>query len=181
MEVNLICSKHLKMVIEEILLNRNIKVNNEAHVCIIEKGFELEKGKIGILFEVETLNLLIEYLDQISLKEGNKKNVITGKYNEGYEIINYEKVLYFEGIGNEVFCVTKDKKYKIKEKLYALEEELGSKGFVRVSKGFIVNISKVTQIIPWFNNKLLLQIEGIDREIDVTRKYVKEFKKFLGI
>ena len=181
MDVNLICSNNLKTVLKEILLNRNITISSNASICIVQKGFELQKNKISIVFEIESLNILIDYLDDISPKEDIKRNMITGKYNDCYEIIKYEDILYFEGIKNEVFCVIKDKKYKIKEKLYQLEEELINDGFIRVNKSFVVNIAKVTQIIPWFNNKLLLKIEGIDIEIDVTRKYIKDFKRFLRI
>ena len=83
-------------------------------------------------------------------------------------------------MGNNVFCRTKDKKYKVKEKLYELEKKLENKEFIRVSKCFIVNIEKVDRIISWFNSKLILKIMDIDEEIYVTRKYLNDFKRFLG-
>lgn len=181
MEVSIKCSQYIKNVLEELLDNRNIVVNENSNVCIIENGYELDEGKIGVVFQLETINILIQYLDEISSKEEVKKNIIAGRYNDRFEIINYENILYFEGLGNDVFCITKDKQYKVKEKLYEIELQLGSEGFIRVSKGFIVNISKVKEIIPWFNSKLLLKMEESEREIDVTRKYIKEFKKFLGM
>jgi DNA-binding LytR/AlgR family response regulator len=68
----------------------------------------------------------------------------------------------------------------VKEKLYELEEKLGDKGFIRVSKCFIVNVVKIDRIISWFNSKLILKIMNIDEEVYVTRKYLSDFKKFLG-
>ncbi len=108
-------------------------------------------------------------------------SVITGRHKDGYEIITFDRILYFEGSGNDVYCMTHTGSYKVKEKLYELEGKLRPHGFIRVSKPFLVNIVKVGQIIPWFNGKLLLKIEDSDQEIDVTRRYIKEFKAFLGI
>ncbi|WP_160690620.1 LytTR family DNA-binding domain-containing protein [Clostridium sp. C2-6-12] len=181
MEVELICSENLRRMLEEILGNRKMKINEQAEVCIIEKGFELKTGKIGIYFNVETINILINYLDYVSGSKEEAKNIITGKCDEDeLKILSYDDIYYFEAMGNEVFCMTKDKKYKVKEKLYELEERLESKGFIRVSKCFVVNIVKVDRIISWFNSRLILKLIGLNEEVYVTRKYLNDFKKYLG-
>lgn len=181
MEVDLICSETLKKLLEEILTNRKIKIIENADVCIIEKGFDLKKGKIGIYFDIETINVLIDYLDVISGGKEEAKNIITGRCDEDeLKILSYDDIYYFEAMGNDVFCLTKDKKYKVKEKLYELEEKLETKGFIRISKCFVVNIVKVDRIISWFNSKLILKLIGVDEEVYVTRKYLNDFKKYLG-
>ncbi|WP_315065642.1 LytTR family DNA-binding domain-containing protein [uncultured Clostridium sp.] len=181
MEVELICSENLRRMLEEILENRKIKISEGSEVCIIEKGLELKKGKIGIYFDIETINVLINYLDKISGSKEEAKNIITGKCDEDeLKILSYDDIYYFEAMGNDVFCMTKDKRYKVKEKLYELEERLGQKGFIRVSKCFVVNIVKVDRIISWFNSKLILKLIDINEEVYVTRKYLNDFKKYLG-
>lgn len=181
MEVDLICSQNLRRILEEILTNRKIKIIGDADVCIIEKGFDLKSGKIGIYFDVETINILIDYLDSVSSSKEEAKNIITGRCEDDeLKILNYNDIYYFEAMGNEVFCMTKDKKYKVKEKLYELEERLETKGFIRVSKCFVVNIVKVDRIISWFNSKLILKLIDINDDVYVTRKYLNNFKKYLG-
>lgn len=181
MEVDLICSENLRRVLQEILEHRKIKISEDSSVCIIEKGLELEKGKIGIYFDVSTINILIDYLDDILTNKEEINNVITASCDEDeLKVLSYDDIYYFEAMGNDVFCRTKDKKYKVKEKLYKLEEKLQNKGFIRVSKCFIVNIVKVDRIISWFNSKLILKIMDIDEEVYVTRKYLSDFKIFLG-
>lgn len=181
MEMDLICSENIRRILEEILTNRKIKINKDSKVCVIEKGFDLESGKIGICFDMESINVLIDYLDEMSVSKEEFKNVITGKCDDDeLKVLTYDNIYYFEAMGNDVFCRTLDKKYKVKEKLYELEENLVNKGFIRISKCFIVNIVKVDRIISWFNSKLILKIIDIDDEIYVTRKYLNEFKKFLG-
>lgn len=181
MEVELICSENLRRILEEILTKRKIKISEDADVCIIEKGFDLKKSKIGIYFDIETLNILIDYLDKVSVGKEEVKNIITGRCEEDeLKILSYDDIYYFEAMGNDVFCMTKDKKYKVKEKLYELEERLETKGFIRVSKCFVVNIVKVDRIISWFNSKLILKIIDINEDVYVTRKYLNDFKKYLG-
>lgn len=181
MEMDLICSENIKRILEEVLANRKITISKEARVCIIEKGFDLEAGKIGLYFDMSTLNLLMDYLDQSTAGKEEIKNIITGKCEDDeLKVLTYDNIYYFESVGNNVFCKTKDKKYKVKEKLYELEKKLENKEFIRVSKCFIVNIVKVDRIISWFNSKLILKIMDIDEEIYVTRKYLNDFKKFLG-
>lgn len=181
MDIDLICSENLRRMLEEIFANRKIKISEDANVCIIEKGFDLKAGKIGIYFDIETMNILINYLDSISGSKEEVKNIITGRCEEDeLKILNYDDIYYFEAMGNDVFCKTKDKKYKVKEKLYELEEKLEIKGFIRVSKCFVVNIVKVDRIISWFNSKLILKLIDINDEIYVTRKYLNNFKKYLG-
>ncbi|NMM62796.1 LytTR family transcriptional regulator [Clostridium sp. P21] len=181
MEMDLICSENIRRILHEILTNRKIKISKDSKVCVIEKGFELETGKIGIYFDMESINVLIDYLDYVSRNKEDFSNVITGKCDEDeLKVLTYDNIYYFEAMGNDVFCRTVDKKYKVKEKLYELEERLQSKGFIRISKCFIVNIVKVDRIISWFNSKLILKIMDIDEDVYVTRKYLNEFKKFLG-
>ena len=110
----------------------------------------------------------------------SKKNIV-GKIDEKYEIIPFEKILFFEGDGNSVVCRTAENRYKIKEKLYELDEKLDKKMFVRISKSYIVNILKVGEIIPWFSGRLLLKFPVMKEGIEVSRSYVKEFKEFLGL
>ncbi|MBV7275227.1 LytTR family transcriptional regulator [Clostridiaceae bacterium UIB06] len=182
MEIDLICCENIRRVLEELLNNRKIKISKDAKVCIVEKGFDIEEGKIGIYFDMTTINVLIDYLDQISISKEEFKNIITGRCEEdNLKVLTYDNIYYFEAMGNDVFGRTKDKKYKVKEKLYELEEKLESKGFIRVSKCFIVNIVKVDRIISWFNSRLILKMIDIDEEVYVTRKYLNDFKKFLGV
>ncbi|MCT4507394.1 MAG: LytTR family transcriptional regulator [Tepidibacter sp.] len=180
MNVDLKCSDNIKGILTEMLENRKIKITNQSDIVILEKGYDIEDGKIGIVFELSTLNNLIHFLDSFLGQQENRK-VITGKYEGNYEVIKYNQISYFEGLGNDVFCIVDNKKFKVKEKLYELEEKLRDHGFIRISKSFIVNIIKIDQIQPWFNGKLLLKMKDTSLNIYVTRRYLKEFKTFLGL
>ena len=180
MNVRLKCSDSLRPIVIELLKNREINVNDDSDILLIQKGLDLDDGVISIVFDMNTLDKLMEFLDRLTSKQENSQ-VLSGKSDTGYEILSYSDICYFEGMGNNVYAVNNDKKFRVKEKLYELEPKLRSEGFIRVSKAFIVNIVKIDKINPWFNGKLLLKMAEPDIEIDVTRKYVKDFKSFLGL
>lgn len=66
--------------------------------------------------------------------------------------------------------------------LKELEQMLKEEGFLRIHKSFLVNLNKVREIIPWFNNTYVLGLENCsETNIPVARHYMKDFNKQMGI
>ena len=66
--------------------------------------------------------------------------------------------------------------------LRELEAMLRGQRFLRTHKSFLVNLSKVVEVIPWFNNTYMLVLEGCtDSNIPVARHYMKEFNQLMHI
>lgn len=181
MRTGLICSDNLKGILHELLKARSITVDDRANVYIVEAGFELPCGKIAIVFDTGNLAVLVEMLDRLSKAGEDSSDTVVGRQDEKYEVILLKHVHYYEGRGNNVFCITAKGEYRVREKLYELEESLPQNRFVRVSKSFIVNIANVKEIIPWFGRRLVLRFIDSKREVEVSKNYVKSFKDFLGI
>lgn len=173
------CSPKIKGFVSEILKSRLIEIDENADVYLVENGF-YRNDKICIVFEYDTLDKLQAFLDDLSQKEENS-SVVIGKNMDRYHVLDYEEVLYFEALDTSVYCNTADESFKVKEKLYELENTLPSNQFIRVSKSFIVNVLNIKEIIPWFNRRLLLRFEGTKKEIEVSRNYTMAFKRFMGI
>lgn len=63
-----------------------------------------------------------------------------------------------------------------------LEGVLTQQGFLRTHKSYLVNLSKVREVIPWFNNTYVLSLENCsETNIPVARHYIKEFNIAMGI
>lgn len=180
MEVEVLCSKNMKLIVAELLKSRKIELSSASKIAIVEKGFDIPEGKIAIVFEYDTIDMLIELLDAVEM-ENSKKLIYTGKREENYHLIKHDEITLFENINNSVYMVKKNEKYQVKEKLYELEGVLDKGVFFRVSKSYIVNVMKIQEIVPWFSGKLILKMESYNQDVIVTRSYCKEFKKFLGI
>ncbi|MBR2175344.1 MAG: response regulator transcription factor [Clostridia bacterium] len=68
-----------------------------------------------------------------------KSEYFSCKTNEGLFRFLLSDILYFESESNYINLHCKDKVYKFRSTITALEKELSSKGFIRTHKGFLVN------------------------------------------
>lgn len=65
------------------------------------------------------------------------------------------------------------------EPLTRMEQRLDHSHFVRVHRNYIVNLSCIAEIQPWFNSTYLLLMSD-DSRIPVSRNYVKTLRDLLG-
>ncbi len=112
------------------------------------------------------------------LKAGQKK--LTGIQDGVITMIDPANVYYFEGVDNKVFLYCKQNVYEIKQKLYEIEEEFKDTYFFRASKSVILNIKKIKSISPAYSGRFeALLFNG--EKVVISRQYVPEFKKKLGL
>lgn len=88
-------------------------------------------------------------------EENHEKEYITVKADHKIHKLNYDDIIYIEGLKEYVSFYTKDKKRIVYESLKNLEEILPAKLFMRIHKSYIVNTSKVTSL---YGNQL--EIKG---------------------
>ena len=188
MKLSLHCTANMEKVFRELLLARNIQLDQDSNLCLVEMGVAIPSGKIAIIFELPNLGQLVELLDKLGRVADDNPNTLIGRSrDESFQIIAYPQVYYFEARGNNVFCIASGQsphgtcEYRIKEKLYELEARLPQNRFLRVGKSYIVNIENINEIIPWFGRRLILRFADGKSEIEVSRSYVKNFKEFLGM
>lgn len=53
--------------------------------------------------------------------------------------------------------------------------------FYRCHRSYCVNLSKIREIVPWFNNTYILRLSDLEFEVPVSRSKVKEFRKLMRI
>lgn len=91
-----------------------------------------------------------------------------------------DEVFYFETVDNRVYACCEKSVYEIKQKLYELQELFESTDMLRISKAMIVNLSKITKIVPMLNGRLGAVLENGEKVV-ISRQYVPELKKKLGV
>ncbi|WP_078431523.1 LytR/AlgR family response regulator transcription factor [Metabacillus halosaccharovorans] len=77
--------------------------------------------------------------------------------------------------------ITKTGEFETKTPLKDLESRLVAFDFFRIHKSYLVNLSYVSKLTPWFNGAYQLQIEGRDEMLAVSRNYVKSLRIHLEI
>lgn len=113
-----------------------------------------------------------------SLNKVSKKISVIDK--NGIKLIMIKDILYMESVDKKTFVYTFNNIYESKLKFYEIENELREKGFMRISKKTIINLSQVSNISPDLSRRLILTLENGEKII-VSRQYVLEFKRELGL
>ncbi len=105
---------------------------------------------------------------------------LTGYIEDKIVKLSLKEIYYFEAVDNKVFSYTAKETYEIHKKLYEIEKEFEHTDFLRISKSGIVNVSKIAYVKPIFNGRFEAKLRN-DEKIIVSRQYVSELKKKLGI
>ncbi|MDM5210911.1 LytTR family transcriptional regulator DNA-binding domain-containing protein [Peribacillus sp. NJ4] len=94
-------------------------------------------------------------------------------------LIDRDTILFIGLIEGKTIIKTEENEYKTGDPLIVLERKLDNRSFLRVHRGFIVNVIHISEIQPWFNSTFnLIMSDGSN--IPVSRTYVKELKQLIG-
>lgn len=105
---------------------------------------------------------------------------ITAFRNEEDTVILQPSDIYMIRIeGGDTIIYSRDQKYRSRKRLYELREQAG-KQFMQISKSTLINLSYMDSVEAGFSGTLLLKMKNGCRDY-VSRKYLPEFKKYLGL
>lgn len=113
-----------------------------------------------------------------SLKSENDK--LTGYEDDKIVKLDLKDIFYFESVDNKVFAYAGKGVYEVHKKLYEIEDEYAHTDFLRISKSAIVNVAKIAYLKPGFNGRFEAKLKN-DEKIIISRQYVTDLKKKLGI
>lgn len=89
-----------------------------------------------------------------------------------------DDVLFFETSDDNVFAHTAQDAFRIKYRLYALEEIL-PRHFLRISKSTILNTRHIYSLQRNLAGASLVQFRGTHKEVYVSRMYYRELRRSL--
>jgi two-component system LytT family response regulator len=131
--------------------------------------------KLGLAEEKEnpvsianTRGILAES-DQVFVKDGDK-----------CWFVKLSDVRLFESAGNYAKVFFGNNKPLILKSLNALEERLDEKTFFRANRKHIINMRMITKVEPFFNNGLMLELEGGEK-IEVSRRQAVKFRERMSL
>lgn len=137
----------------------------------------------NVLEETEIHIHAKEYNEQIEklMKQlqATQSTMIDGYLQQEIHMLKISDIYSIYAEGSKVFLQTEEQEFESKRKLYELEIQF-AQDFARVSKSTLVNINKIAsiQMGKIGSTELLLENEV---SIHVSRKYLKELKRQLGI
>ncbi len=132
---------------------------------------------------VSTLNKLMQSKSIELEKEHNlvnNINITLWKDNK-LVVVNIDDIYYCEARERETLVYTKNNEYIAKSSILEFEKKLSQDKFFKTHRSYIVNITKIEEIIPWFNSTYKLKLIDVDNEIYVSRSKIKEFRQVMNI
>lgn len=110
----------------------------------------------------------------------NRMKKLALSIDESIVLVNIEDIIYAGLLDGKVIVKTICDTYATHDTLVILEKKLPQMNFLRVHRGFIVNVNHISEIQPWFNSTYNLIMKD-DSKVPVSRTYAKELKKLLRI
>jgi DNA-binding LytR/AlgR family response regulator len=98
----------------------------------------------------------------------------------GTRLLARSSVLYLQAHGDYVRVASTEGRFLVRARLSDLEERWAAHGFVRVHRGFVVNLRRAVEVRPRLNGTAVLVMADGD-EVPIARRQVGELRRKLGV
>jgi two-component system, LytTR family, response regulator LytT len=98
----------------------------------------------------------------------------------GTRLLARSSVLYLQAHGDYVRVASSEGRYLVRARLSDLEERWAAHGFVRVHRGFVVNLRRAVEVRPRLNGTAVL-VMADGAEVPIARRQVGELRRKLGV
>ena len=154
-------------------------------IALYPKGGDKLKVELKISKEVKEPYAVI-YSDSLTdeitsavMYLENTGKIITGEDNGRIAVLQPSEI-YMVRVENERTVIYgENKKFFSPKRLYQLEEQLGN-GFMKISKSSVINLSHIKCVEPSFKGMMSLVMKNGLKDW-ISRKYLPDFKKYLGV
>jgi Response regulator of the LytR/AlgR family len=152
--------------------------------------FAVEAFKVGAkgyilkpFAEEEVREQIRQALEYIDLRAQNKnkgevipKTKLSVNNNGKFMLIDQHDIVLAYANDRSVYVRTNGKNFLVSHSLSELEAYLKPEVFFRCHRNYIINITKVREVIPWFNSTYILEMEDAT-QVPVSRTNVKYIKQ----
>lgn len=109
------------------------------------------------------------------------KNKISLWKNNKIYVVDVEDIYYCQAQERYTYVYTEKDQFILKESISEVEKTINSKYFFKSHRSYLVNLTKIEEIVPWFNNTYILKLKGGELEVTVSRSKMKEFKELMNL
>lgn len=134
------------------------------------------KEPYAVIYTEKVTDEIQRLMDVFSLRE----SPVTALQEEKDIIILQPREIYMVRVEDgDTVIYGKSNNYRSRKRLYELRLQLG-KRFMQISKSTLVNLDYLDSLEAGFSGTLLLKLKNGSKDY-VSRKYLPEFKKYLGL
>ena len=136
----------------------------------------IEKEKIVIYAKKHTQEIA-DIINKISMENNNQ---IVGYIDSKAFILNLENIWTFYTEGNKVYAKIGNKIYKIKYRIYELEEMIEGKSFIKISNSELLNIKHIDSLDLGKVGTVIFKFKDGSTTY-ASRRSIKKIKEFLKL
>lgn len=92
-----------------------------------------------------------------------------------------DDIYYAEAHEKMTFVYTRRESFVMPMNITEFCSKLSTCHFFRCHRSFCVNLHKIREIEPWFNNTYILRLKDLDFQVPVSRSKVKEFRQLMHL
>lgn len=96
-------------------------------------------------------------------------------------VTSINDIYYAEAHEKMTFVYTKRESYVMPMNITEFCSKLPTAHFFRCHRSYCVNLDKIREIEPWFNNTYILRLRDLDFQVPVSRSKVKEFRQLMNL
>ncbi|MGT2655666.1 LytTR family DNA-binding domain-containing protein [Streptococcus varani] len=141
----------------------------------------LEINQIDVLISSQDLTPRVKQLmDYIRLYEEEAPRILPIKTLDRIEMLKVKELVSLDVEGTRLILDTLKGRQVTTERLYKFQERLNNPDFIQVSKHGVININHLEALEASFSGNMLAILTG-KRKVDVSRRYLKNLEKRLGL
>jgi len=141
----------------------------------------IEKCLMRIEEEMSEINY-DQKLELLLNQIGKEKKEYFCMHRDGKIVpVKLDEIIYAKAENKGTFIETKKGKFLTSMQLRELEKKLFNQNFFRCHRSFLINLSYILNIEPWFNRTYQVELENVDEKIPISRNYVQPFKDLMNI
>ena len=141
---------------------------------------KLDSVYIEPLAVIYTAEITDEVTEAVKRLKETGSDIITGFTDERAGILSPDDIYRVYSENQKVLAVTEKGTFRLRMRLYQAEERLSGRKFVRISNSEIINLNKTANFDLSFAGTIQVKLKNGDTTF-VSRRYVSEIKKILGI
>lgn len=97
------------------------------------------------------------------------------------QCVGVDRIRFIMARDDYAYLQTDKERFFSSVSLAHLDRQLSDQGFFRVHRGYLVNLTYVSEIEPQTSGTLLLTLDGVEDRIPVSRRRAPALKKALGL
>ncbi|WP_251552098.1 LytR/AlgR family response regulator transcription factor [Neobacillus muris] len=108
-------------------------------------------------------------------------NRINLKKNDKIIVTDIHDIYYAEAREKVTLVYTQKEEYTMPMSISEFHALLPDDLFYRCHRSYTVNLTKIREIVPWFNQTYMLRLKDLSAEIPVSRSKVKGFRQIMQL